>query len=151
MTTKMQDLSDYKLDLKVENGPLCDNDCCYEKDGNVFSCSIDQNYFDRVNVTEIPKWDLALRWSYTITVLFFGVIGNSTVILILLRNRLLLRATVNHFILNMSIADLILSLIGPVQFTIMSTSSFWPFGEFWCKIEGFLQSKYIYLPFILFS
>ena len=138
----MYQSDDFNFGLKAEEDLLCDNKCCYDKSGNVLFCFKDHNYFDRVNVTETPTWDLALRWSYTIPVLLFGVIGNATVIILLLKNRLLLRTTVNHFILNMSIADLILSLIGPVQFTMRETNHFWPFDKLWCTLDGFLQSKY---------
>ena len=119
----------------------CNLTCCCA--GDITVCFDDKNYSDYGNITHAAEWELALRWSFAIPTFLLGFIGNALLIIILLKNRLLLRAPVNLFILNMSVADLILSVVGPIPFTIRDTNYFWVLGAVWCKLEGYLQSKFL--------
>ncbi|XP_045608893.2 neuropeptide Y receptor type 2 isoform X1 [Procambarus clarkii] len=116
---------------------ICDPNCCTSSN-NVTICFINYNFTDRVNITKLASWDLGVRWTYAILVMLVAFLGNLSVIIILLKNRLLLRTSVNHFILNMSVADLLLALAGPIPFTIRDTSYFWVLGEVWCHLEGYI-------------
>nr|XP_053643501.1 substance-K receptor-like [Cherax quadricarinatus]XP_053643502.1 substance-K receptor-like [Cherax quadricarinatus] len=116
----------------------CNESCCKYSNSNII-CFGDYNYTDRLNLTYIESWELGVRWTYAILVMLVALLGNLTIIIILLKNRLLLRTSVNHFILNMSIADLILAITGPVPFTVYNTSDFWPLGRVWCHLEGYIQ------------
>ncbi|XP_042215372.1 substance-K receptor-like [Homarus americanus] len=116
---------------------ICDDNCCTSSN-NVTICFKDYNYTDKMNITHHEPWDVAVRWTYATLVVLVAFLGNLCIIIILLKNRLLLRTSVNLFILNMSVADLITSLAGPIPFTIQQVSYFWPLGRIWCHLEGYI-------------
>lgn len=118
----------------------CNDTCCQMSSGSVL-CFNDYNYTDRVDINYPESWELALRWTYAPLVMLVAVLGNLAIIIILNKNRLLLRTSVNYFILNMSVADLITGLAGPIPFTIRDTAIFWVLGEAWCYLEGFIQGN----------
>ncbi|XP_045608896.2 neuropeptide Y receptor type 2 [Procambarus clarkii] len=122
----------------------CNVSCCQYSTNNVI-CFGDFNYTDKHNLTHLASWDLGVRWTYAILVMLVALLGNLSVIIILLKNRLLLRTSVNHFILNMSVADLIMAVTGPIPFTIRDISSFWPLGEVWCHLEGYIQMLVLFV------
>ncbi|XP_066972695.1 substance-K receptor-like isoform X2 [Macrobrachium rosenbergii] len=119
-------------------GATCNHSCCSYGDGQVI-CYSDYNFTDRANLTYHEPWDLGVRWTYAVLVTIVALLGNLSVILVLSRNRLLLRASVNLFILNVSCADLVLTLAGPILFTIRDTNMFYVLGETWCHLDGFIQ------------
>ena len=131
-------------DLILEPGVRamdCNVTCCTYEPGGII-CFAEYNFSDYYNITDVPQGEMIVRWSYTTFVFITGLIGNLVVIHILLSNRLLLQTTVNIFILNMSLADLILVICGPIPFTIRDTQSFWVLGEAWCHLEGFIQGRW---------
>lgn len=67
-----------------------------------------------------------------------GIIGNSTLIRVLLKEKML-RSPSHLFILNLSLADLIV-ILGTVPFvaTIYTVES-WPHGLFVCKLSEFIR------------
>lgn len=121
----------------------CNLTCCNYSEDEII-CFSEMNYTDVNTIRTWPQWELVVRWTFTSLVFLMAVLGNMTIIIILAKNRLLLRTSVNHFILNMSVADLILGLTGPIPFTIRDTSLFWPLGEVWCHLEGYIQSESAY-------
>ncbi|XP_064097011.1 substance-K receptor-like [Macrobrachium nipponense] len=124
--------------LLLPVGANCNDSCCSFGEGQVI-CYSDYNFTDRANLTYPEPWELGVRWTYAVLVTVVALLGNLSVILVLSRNRLLLRASVNLFILNVSCADLILALAGPVLFTIRDTNMFYVLGGTWCHLDGFIQ------------
>jgi len=122
---------------------VCNLTCCQSGGNGSVLCFPEYNFTDYYNVTETSEFEMAVRWSYTTIVFLTGFIGNLLIIQILCTNRLLLKASINKFILNMSIADFILICTGPILFTIRDTNDFWVLGEAWCHLEGYVQSKSI--------
>ena len=137
---------DPELEVTKENETIntfsisCNLTCCKYSEDDII-CFSELNFTDANNITTWASWELAVRWTFTSLVVLVAVLGNLTIIIILAKNRLLLRTSVNHFILNMSVADLILALTGPIPFTIRDTSMFWTLGELWCHLEGYIQSE----------
>lgn len=118
----------------------CNLTCCkYSDSEDDTICFSDLNFTEYNNLTTWAPWELAVRWTFASLIMLVAVLGNLTIIIILAKNRLLLRTSVNHFILSMSVADLILALTGPIPFTVRDTSMFWPLGEAWCYLEGYIQ------------
>lgn len=126
----------------------CNETCCsYEVDecGTYETiCFSDYNFTDFQELKKTPQWEEAVRWTYVALVVVLGVFGNLAIISILFTNRLLMRTSVNYFILNMAISDLILASAGPITFTIRDTNQFWVLGEQWCHFDGFLQGLFLY-------
>lgn len=129
------------MSVPEEKELVCNDTCCQMSSGNVM-CFNDYNFTDSANITYPETWEMVVRWTYTSVVLLVAVLGNLAIIVILAKNRLLLRTSVNYFILNMSVADLITALAGPIPFTIRDTAYFWVLGETWCYLDGYIQSKY---------
>ncbi|KAI8494781.1 hypothetical protein Bbelb_273860 [Branchiostoma belcheri] len=71
-------------------------------------------------------------------IVFFGVVGNLMVIIVILKGRQL-RSTTNVFILNLSISDF-LFIVCTVPFTlIIKLDQKWIFGDVWCKVMHYSQ------------
>ncbi|CAL4059376.1 unnamed protein product [Meganyctiphanes norvegica] len=117
---------------------FCNDTCCTSSKNFTF-CFIDHNFTEKYNFREQADWEVGARWGISIPLALLGFCGNFITIFLLLRNRLLMRSSVNHFILNMAVADLILSLAGPIPTTIRFLNQFWVLGEVWCHMDGFIQ------------
>jgi hypothetical protein len=72
----------------------------------------------------------------------FGVVGNALVIFLVVKHRGL-RTTINYYLINLAVADIIISMFCIWIHLIDSVSGApWVLGPFICKISGFLQSEY---------
>ena len=120
--------------------PACNLTCCQYEDGKEF-CFDQYNFTDFNEIKVYPVWEVAIRWIITLPIVVVGFFGNLTVIVILLKNRILLRTDINIFILNMAVSDLILAIAGPIPFTIRCTHQFWVLGKVWCHLDGFVQGN----------
>ena len=118
--------------------PICNTTCCEYENGKPI-CFNKLNFTDYNEIKVFPPWEVALRWTFVAPIVILGVLGNLTVIAILLKNRLLMKTNVNDFIFNMAVSDLILAVAGPVPFTIRCTHQFWVLGELWCHLDGLIQ------------
>ncbi|XP_037790442.1 substance-K receptor-like [Penaeus monodon] len=116
----------------------CNDTCCSWAGGsdNTF-CFSDRDFPEDLATT--PAWELGVRYGAATFLCVTGVLGNLCILVILLKNRLLLRTSVNLFILNMSVADLVTAAAGPLPYTARDTQQFWTLGETWCFPGGFLQ------------
>nr|UNA06200.1 tachykinin-like protein receptor [Hyphantria cunea] len=96
-----------------------------------------QNYTETYQSFILPWWRQVL-W----TVLFAGMVvvatvGNLVVIWIVLANKRM-RSVTNYFLVNLSVADAMVSTLNVTfNFTYMLNSD-WPFGHFYCKFCQFV-------------
>ncbi|XP_055321797.1 tachykinin-like peptides receptor 86C [Sitodiplosis mosellana] len=76
-------------------------------------------------------------WTFLFgTMLFTAIIGNSIVIWIVLAHREM-RTTTNYFLLNLSVADLLMSSLNCMFNFIYMLNSDWPFGSVYCSLNNF--------------
>jgi len=69
------------------------------------------NYSEGLSIwVRKPVWEVTLKSMAIIPIMALGLIGNSAIILIILRIKSLRKSTVNLFILNMAIADFLTTL-----------------------------------------
>ncbi|XP_042858338.1 substance-K receptor-like [Penaeus japonicus] len=124
--------------MTQSSGMTCNDTCCSWEDGsdNTF-CFSDRDFPQELVAT--PAWELGVRYGAATFLCVSGVLGNLCILVILLKNRLLLRTSVNLFILNMSVADLVTAGAGPLPYTARDTQQFWTLGKAWCHLEGCLQ------------
>lgn len=74
-------------------------------------------------------------------ILLSGCIGNILILLAIYVDRTLQTVT-NSFVINLAVADLLLSLIG-MPFTLISSVTYeWIFGPAWCNINGMANSLF---------
>ena len=103
--------------------------------GNVTNCTT-------VEYDSHPS--MLLPEAYVVPILFgvifvVGLVGNGTLIYTVIRNREM-RTVPNIFIVSLALGDLLLILVSvPFTATIYTFSS-WPYGEFVCKLNEFLQT-----------
>ena len=67
-----------------------------------------------------------------------GVVGNGTLIFTVLRNKKM-RNTPNIFIVSLACGDLLLIVVSIPFTALIYTMNFWPYGQFVCKLNEFLQ------------
>ena len=72
-------------------------------------------------------------------VVLCGCVGNSLVIVVVLKNRDYLRNTTNLFILNLAIADLLFLMFCVPFHAVIFSTTYWPFGQVLCKLVHFIQ------------
>ena len=72
-------------------------------------------------------------------IVLFGAIGNTLVIVVVVKNKAYSRTTTNLFILNLALADLSFLLFCVPFHLVIYTATSWPFGNFMCKAVHLLQ------------
>ncbi|XP_068631120.1 tachykinin-like peptides receptor 99D [Battus philenor] len=103
-----------------------------------------ENYINQsINSTEVYQSFILPWWRQVLwTVLFGGMVvvstvGNLVVIWIVLANKRM-RSVTNYFLVNLSVADAMVSTLNVTfNFTYMLYSD-WPFGHFYCKFNQFI-------------
>ena len=88
----------------------------------------------------LETWQVAVKSAAVAPVALIAILGNLAVIRILIKARLT-RNPINLFILNMSIADLLIALIFPWVILVFHFYQNFMLGEFICRAEGFVLSK----------
>ncbi|XP_049798193.1 tachykinin-like peptides receptor 86C [Schistocerca nitens] len=85
-------------------------------------------------------WTIKLAWSLLYgLMLSVATVGNSTVIWIVLAHRRM-RTVTNYFLVNLSVADLLMALLNcAFNFAFMLNSD-WPFGGVYCSASNFVAN-----------
>lgn len=108
----------------------------YEEDyfiRNLSNFTVDEEF----NIFILPWWQ-QLMWS-----LFFGIMifiatgGNAIVMWIVLAHKRM-RSVTNYFLVNLSLADTMVSTLNVIFNFIYMIDGDWPFGEAYCKISNFI-------------
>ncbi|XP_055387751.1 tachykinin-like peptides receptor 86C [Condylostylus longicornis] len=88
---------------------------------------------------ELP-WEQKTVWGAIFgLMLFVAIAGNCIVLWIVLGHRSM-RTVTNYFLLNLSIADLLMSSLNCVFNFIFMLNSDWPFGSLYCTINNFMAN-----------
>ena len=89
----------------------------------------------------------SLKKSFSITaiflVMFFGITGNASIIIIILKNKLLRLQPINLFLLNLAISDLLHLCIGPFFYMFKRNAILTNFymGEIGCLATPFFRGN----------
>ena len=86
-------------------------------------------------------WEVALKVVFYAIAFLLDVIGNTIVILIIGLNRKM-RTTTNVLILNLAVSDLLVGIFCMWIHVGNQITPEWPFGQFGCKINVFIQGLY---------
>ncbi|KAK3591119.1 hypothetical protein CHS0354_035934 [Potamilus streckersoni] len=94
----------------------------------------------KTHISEITESPESVVVPILFTIVFVvGVVGNGTLIFIVLRNKSM-RNVPNIFVVCLSVGDLMLLLTSaPFSATVFTFTS-WPYGEFMCKFNEFMQT-----------
>ncbi|XP_055584700.1 tachykinin-like peptides receptor 86C [Uranotaenia lowii] len=88
---------------------------------------------------ELP-WQQKMAWGVVFgAMLLVAITGNSIVLWIVLAHRRM-RTVTNYFLLNLSVADLLMSSLNCSFNFIFMLNSDWPFGAVYCTINNFMAN-----------
>ncbi|XP_053244441.1 substance-K receptor [Podarcis raffonei] len=106
---------------------------------NISNISVDDISIDHVNQTAFsqPGWQIAL-WAITyLFIVIVSVVGNGTVIWIILSHQRM-RTVTNYFIVNLAFSDLLMTALNTVFNFIYASHNVWYFGEGFCRFLNFI-------------
>ncbi|XP_015790474.1 tachykinin-like peptides receptor 86C [Tetranychus urticae] len=88
----------------------------------------------------VPELVVQVIWSIVFGLMILvAMVGNTTVIWIVTGHRKM-RTVTNVFLLNLTIADLIMATFNGVFNFVYMLHSHWPFGQTYCKINNFIAN-----------
>ncbi|XP_077990878.1 orexin receptor type 2-like [Glandiceps talaboti] len=101
------------------------------------------NYFDTTYLRKLQNWAFPMPHEWVLiasyfVVFTFALFGNLLVCYAVLKNPQM-RTVTNYYILNLSIADVLVSLICLPVTVVLETSETWFFGDLACKLIPYFQ------------
>ncbi|XP_017462280.1 PREDICTED: tachykinin-like peptides receptor 86C [Rhagoletis zephyria] len=88
---------------------------------------------------ELP-WEQKTIWAIIFGVMLFVAIAGNCIVLWIVAGHRSMRTVTNYFLLNLSIADLLMSSLNCVFNFIFMLNSDWPFGSIYCTINNFMAN-----------
>lgn len=120
----LQPLAD--VDMDATSDPLLATTIFYEDDGNDTT----------VNLFEQPDWQVAL-WAIAYSlIVIVSVIGNVTVIWIIMAHKRM-RTVTNYFIVNLAFSDASMATFNTAFNFVYALHNDWYFGLGYCKFHNF--------------
>ena len=120
----LQPLAD--VDMDTTSNPLLASTFFYEDDGNDTT----------VNLFEQPDWQVAL-WAIAYSlIVIVSVIGNVTVIWIIMAHKRM-RTVTNYFIVNLAFSDVSMATFNTAFNFVYAIHNDWYFGLGYCKFHNF--------------
>lgn len=103
---------------------------------------MDRIFESDVNLTEMtmfeqPGWQIALWAIVYLLIITASIVGNATVIWIILSHRRM-RTVTNYFIVNLALSDLLMSALNTVFNFIYACHNVWYFDEGFCRFHNFV-------------
>lgn len=99
-------------------------------------------------VVERPLYLLAIASSFYLTIISIGVIGNANVIWVVCKYSSMRKSVMNIYIMNMSVADLTLSICGVPDVIQFFMDSGWVLGPALCKILRYSMVTCLYVSIL---
>lgn len=90
---------------------------------------------------EMPDWEAALKISFYVIIILVSLVGNGLISIVLVKKRSL-RCITNTFILNLAIADLLVTCTSMWVNAVDALTTKWILGAVFCKLNVFIQRKY---------
>lgn len=90
---------------------------------------------------KMPLWESTLKISFYAVVIIVSLVGNGLVSIVLVKKKSL-RCITNTFILNLAIADILVTGTSMWVNAVDALASKWILGAVFCKLNVFIQCKY---------
>lgn len=91
-----------------------------------------------------PGWRIAL-WAITYSfIVITSIVGNATIIWIILAHRRMRTAT-NYFIVNLALSDLLMSTFNTIFNFIYASHNVWYFGEEFCRFQNWFPITAVFV------
>ncbi|XP_058984071.1 tachykinin-like peptides receptor 86C isoform X2 [Musca domestica] len=88
---------------------------------------------------ELP-WEQKTVWAIIFGFMLFVAIAGNCIVLWIVTGHRSMRTATNYFLLNLSIADLLMSSLNCIFNFIFMLNSDWPFGTIYCTINNFMAN-----------
>ncbi|XP_073831176.1 tachykinin-like receptor at 86C [Musca autumnalis] len=88
---------------------------------------------------ELP-WEQKTVWAIIFGFMLFVAIAGNCIVLWIVTGHRSMRTATNYFLLNLSIADLLMSSLNCIFNFIFMVNSDWPFGTIYCTINNFMAN-----------
>ncbi|XP_034943152.1 tachykinin-like peptides receptor 86C isoform X3 [Chelonus insularis] len=114
----------------------------YEEQG-CKTCEREKNKFVRIDGQERPfdlPWWQKLSWSTIFAVILLVATGGNIIVMWIVLAHRRMRTVTNYLLVNLSIADLMMSLLNCIFNFIFMLNSNWPFGVVYCTVNNFVAN-----------
>ena len=102
-----------------------------------------------VKLKQFPLYEIVLKSYLFAMIIFFSLVGNSLIIIVVLRHKKM-RTTTNFYIVNLAVADILVTLFCTwVHLVNNLNDDNWVLGSFFCKFNTFSQGKTYSVSYIL--
>ncbi|BFZ17768.1 hypothetical protein BsWGS_20807 [Bradybaena similaris] len=99
----------------------------------------DVSHMDYPGVTQHkPLWEMIVKTLFYFPVIVFGIIGNVIIIAVVAKNKRM-QTTTNYYIVNLAVADCLITLACSWTHLVDDLSPFWILGSFFCTFNTFSQ------------
>lgn len=95
-------------------------------------------------IKSLPTWEISLKILLYASIIIASVIGNTLVILVVIRNKRL-QTTTNYYIVNLAISDMLITIFCSWVHLVDDLTEGWVLGAFLCKFDSFAQGMFIFL------
>jgi hypothetical protein len=89
----------------------------------------------------VPMWEMVVKLALYAIISLASLVGNILIIVIVLRDRRM-RTTTNYYIVNLAVADLMVTLSCTWVHVVDDVTEGWVLGAFFCKANTFTNGKY---------
>jgi len=90
-------------------------------------------------IKTLPLYEIVLKAYIYAMIIFFSLVGNTLIIVVVLRHRQM-RTTTNFYIVNLAVADILVTVFCTwVHLVNNLNSNNWVLGRFFCKFNTFSQ------------
>lgn len=91
----------------------------------------------------LMQWEIIVKLVFYILIFLVAIICNSLVLIVLVKKRSL-RNVMHMFIINLAVADILVTLFAIWIDIVDDFAERWILGPFLCKFQPFIQCKYIF-------
>ena len=99
---------------------------------------------------DLPQWEVAIKILFYILIISVSLVGNSLVIIVLLKKRSL-RCVTNLFILNLALSDILVTCTSTWVHLLDDLMAKWLLGAVFCRLNVFMQGEQIQVSYSLSS
>lgn len=98
------------------------------------------SFYEFVNPEYPELWEIIIKSVLFAIIILMSLVGNILIIIIVFRNRQMHTPT-NYYIVNLAVADLMVTVWCTWATLVDSFAHGWVFGAFFCKINTFMQGR----------
>ena len=100
---------------------------------------VDYSELEYIGVRKVvPHWEAIIKIAIYAVIIIAAIIGNVLIIVVVVKNKRM-RTTTNFFIVNLAVADLLVTAFCTWVHVVANLTEGWVLGAFFCKMNTFSQ------------